>query len=81
MPFDTDNSVRVAAFRTHYGLDDTVTIVGGYAGQLSSTGDGIQLQRPGAAGADGFIPRLLEDEVIYDNLAPWPSDGLAGDAH
>ena len=55
-----------------------MTIVGGYAGQLSSTGDGIQLQRPGAAGADGFIPRLLEDEVIYDNLAPWPSDGLAG---
>ncbi len=80
VPFNTDNAVRLRAFRTQYGLDDTVTIVGGYAGQLSASGDGVQLQRPGTPPADDptLVPRLLEDEVVYDNLAPWPLDAFAG---
>jgi hypothetical protein len=80
VPFDVNNAVRLSAFRAHYGLDETVAIVGGYNGQLSSLGDGIQLQRPGTPPANdpGFVPRLLEDEVIYDNIAPWPTDVAGG---
>jgi hypothetical protein len=78
--FDTSNAARLQAFRTHYGINDTVPIVGPYVGQLSAMGDGIQLQRPGTPpqGEPDFIPRLLEDEVIYDNIAPWPADAGSG---
>ena len=53
VPFNSENTVRLSAFRTHYGLDDTVQIVGGFGGQLSTSGDGVQLQRPGANPQNG----------------------------
>ena len=71
-----DNAARTAAFRTHYGIGEDITLVGGYSGQLRDLGEGIQLQRPGQPSPDepGFIPRLLEDELVYDEADPWPTN-------
>ncbi|MCP4189028.1 MAG: hypothetical protein GY768_00205 [Planctomycetaceae bacterium] len=75
-PEKLGNGSKTTAFRSHYGLDESVVIVGGYAGQLSDGGERIQLQRP-----DGNIAPInyfFEDEVTYDDSAPWPAsaDGL-----
>ncbi|MCA9170296.1 MAG: lamin tail domain-containing protein, partial [Planctomycetales bacterium] len=79
-PTNPANANRVAAFRAHYGLGVGVTLVGGYAGQLSDDGEGVRLVRPGAPVAvdDPTIPRLVEDEVRYDNIAPWPTGVATG---
>ena len=78
-PADPGNATRLDAFRAHYGIGDTIPLVGGYQGQLSDTGEIVRLERPGAAPLDDptAFPRLLEDEVLYDNLVPWPI-GAAG---
>jgi hypothetical protein len=77
LPFNPDNpqnANRVAAFRAQYHLDGSVRFVGGYAGQLSNNGDRVALQRPDQPlpSDPNIIPRLPEDEVVYDTLAPWP---------
>ena len=70
-----DNATRLAAFRAHYSLDESVAVIGGYRGKLSNLGERIAIQRPDSPPADApnTIPRMLEDEVIYDNLQPWPN--------
>ena len=77
-PADADpvHSDALAAFRTAYSIDASVRLVGPYTGQLSGDTDRVQLQRPDGPPADepGYIPRLIEDEVIYDDTAPWPTD-------
>jgi len=72
-PDNPDNGDRIAAFRTHYGIDASVRLVGGFTGQLSDSGEVVRLQRPDESPDDepGFIPRLLEDELIYDDSSPW----------
>jgi hypothetical protein len=73
-PVGEANIRRVAAFRAHYGIDETVSLVGGYQGQLSDGGEPVRLLRPGTPPPDDatVLPRLVEDEVLYDDLAPWP---------
>jgi hypothetical protein len=76
--FDTANPAnanRLAAFREHYGLTEFVPIVGGYDGRLSNSGEPLRLERPDAAppGDPGLTPFVTVDEVIYDNLSPWPT--------
>ena len=75
-PNDADNALRLEAFRTHYDLGDAVPMVGGYRGRLDNGGERIEIQRPDDPPAEdpNFIPRLLEDEVNYDDVAPWPSE-------
>ena len=79
-PAAPENANRLAAFRIHYGLPDTIPIVGGYSGRLSNGGDELQLLRADTPPVEepGFIPLLLEDEIRYDDEAPWPTapDGL-----
>lgn len=74
-PSNPDNASRVAAFRAQYGLGDDVRLVGGYSGQLNNGYDRVELQRPGTPPMDepNLIPRLLEDEVLYDDTTPWPA--------
>jgi hypothetical protein len=74
-PDDPDNVNRLAAFRTHYGIDSQVAVTGGFAGQLSDAGERVELQRPDQSpdGQPDVIPHLTDDEIIYDNLAPWPA--------
>jgi hypothetical protein len=75
-PNDVANATRTRAFRAHYGLDEQVVLAGGYNGQLSDLGEAVRLRRPGDPPQDdpNEIPRLLEDEVIYSNSEPWPSE-------
>ena len=81
-PNAAENTNRLAAFKAHYGLNGDVPLLGGYAGQLSNTGERVELQRPDTPPVEDptLIPRLSEDEVFYDNLEPWPS-GAAGEGN
>ena len=73
-PAKPENANRLAAFRVHYGLSSQVRLFGGYDGELDNGGQRLTLQRPGVPSEDNpeQIPRLLEDEVWYDDVAPWP---------
>ncbi|MDG2383827.1 MAG: lamin tail domain-containing protein [Pirellulaceae bacterium] len=77
IPFNPEgagNVARLAAFRAHHGIDESITLLGGYGGQLSNSFDRVQLQRPDNAAADpADIARLYEDEVLYDDRTPWPA--------
>jgi hypothetical protein len=81
-PDRNDNADRLAAFRTHYGIDSSVTFSGGYSGKLENAGERVQLQRPDSPPAEepDYFPGLIEDEVDYDVTAPWPS-GLVSSGH
>jgi hypothetical protein len=69
------NADRLAAFRAHYGIGAGVTLLGGYAGRLDNGGELVQLRRADSPPQDQptTIPRVIEDEVIYDDVPPWPS--------
>ncbi|MDG2380686.1 MAG: lamin tail domain-containing protein [Pirellulaceae bacterium] len=75
-PNDPKNARRLAAFRTHYQLDDDAPIVGGYAGQLNNSGDQIVLLRSQPLQIDrpDLSTLVQEDEVLFDDLAPWPEN-------
>ena len=82
-PNKPENATRVAAFKDYYGIadaDPAVLLTGGYSGKLDNGGDRITLQRPDSPPVDepGFVPHVIEDEVNYDDVAPWvtPPDGL-----
>ena len=77
IPFNPDkpeNVNRLAAFRAHHRIDQSVKLVGGFGGQLNDLGEAVRLQRPDEPPAEdpNLIPRLLEDQVVYDVVAPWP---------
>ncbi len=84
VPFDPDdeqNIGKLAAFQTHYGLDNSVRLIGGYGGQLDNGGERIELQRRHVFAENPLlVGHLSEDEVLYDDLSPWPApaDGLGG---
>ena len=84
-PDEVSNNARLSAFRAHYGIDASVSLVGGFQGQLNDSFERVQLQRPDAPplGQPTLTPRLQEDEVIYDDLAPWPTsaDGAGDTLH
>jgi hypothetical protein len=74
-PTDPRNSQPTTAFRTQYSIDTSVVLVGGYQGRLGDDGEHLQLLRPDATSAADrtLAPRLLEDELVYDDLPPWPT--------
>ncbi|MBN2475332.1 MAG: lamin tail domain-containing protein [Pirellulales bacterium] len=76
VPFDLTDADKLAAFRTFYGLDASVPLLGGYSGQLDDGGERVQLQRPDEPplGEPDYFPRLLEDEVDYDDEGAWPAE-------
>ncbi|MCA9199953.1 MAG: lamin tail domain-containing protein, partial [Planctomycetales bacterium] len=73
-PNDGANAARTAAFRTHYGLSESVRMTGGLDGTVSadSTG-GNGLARLWMPMNDNNNRLLLADEAFYDHVAPWPS--------
>ncbi len=79
-PADPLNASRLDALRAHYGLAEDAALWGGYNGQLSNSGERVQLQRPDVPPPEDptLIPRLNEDEVLYDNLAPWAVTASGG---
>jgi hypothetical protein len=86
VPFDPATSpVLDADFRLFYGIDASVDLVGPFTGKLDNGSDRITLQRPDSPPLEepNFIPRLLEDEVTYDDNAPWviSPDGSGDSLH
>jgi hypothetical protein len=73
-PSKPENALRVSAFRAQYGITPAVRLLGGYTGQLNNNcGDVARLMRPDAT-ADPVDPPFVQvDEVLYDDLAPWPT--------
>jgi hypothetical protein len=69
------NSGKLLAFRAQYGLSNTVPLVGPYSSVLSNSYGRITLQRPDVSppGTPTVIPRLLSDEVVYDDTTPFPT--------
>ncbi|NLF32370.1 MAG: lamin tail domain-containing protein, partial [Planctomycetes bacterium] len=69
------NATLLNTFRTTYGIDASVAMVGGWIGQLPDADGHVQLLRPDEPDpADPtVIPYFLEDEVRYDSAAPWPA--------
>ncbi|KKK56588.1 hypothetical protein LCGC14_3063020, partial [marine sediment metagenome] len=81
-PADVDNNAALLSdFLTKYTIDASAAMVGGYTGRLNNAGGTVRLQRPDASPPDDltFIPRLLEDEVTYDVIAPWPPEANGQD--
>ena len=79
-PDKIDNADRVTAFQTHYGIDASVALAGGFRGQLNNGGELLQLQRPDSPPLEetDFVPHYIEDQVEYDNVAPWPTSPDGG---
>jgi hypothetical protein len=79
-PSDPANATRLAGFRTYYGIDTSVPLTGGYSGKMDNGGDNIRLQRPDSPPQlePDYVPHVPEDQVRYDDLAPWAisPDGL-----
>ena len=75
-PDNPENINQVNAFKAHYGLDESARLVGGYAGLLNNSDDRVTLLRPDTPAEDtpNEIPHVIEDEVLYDDLAPWPTE-------
>jgi len=74
-PATTGGATRAAAFRAHYGISGSMAIVGPFAGAFDDLGARLEVQIPDAPPPDmpSFVPRVMSDEVLYDNLAPWPT--------
>lgn len=81
--FDPTNSAKVVDFRSHYGLDSSVLLIGPYGGKLDNAGETVKLSRPDQPEPDGSVPYLLVDEVRYRDSAPWPAeaDGVGTALH
>jgi hypothetical protein len=73
-PAVAGNANLVEGFSLHHGIGESDRLMGDFSGQLSDDGELIRLQRPGDAPIDDpeFVPRLTEDSVLYDTVAPWP---------
>jgi hypothetical protein len=71
-----ENASLLSAFRTHYGIDNMVTLVGGETGDnLANNFGRITLQQADEppVGDPATTPWVLADEVVYDDLFPWPT--------
>ena len=69
-PNDSLNANKLSAFRAHYGISANTNLVGGFTGGLSNSSGRISLQQPDTP--DQLeTPRVVVDEVVYDDLAPW----------
>ena len=69
-PSAAANASLLNAFIAHYGLTSSANLVGGLSEGLSNSSGRISLQQPDTPDATG-IPRVVVDEVVYDDLSPW----------
>jgi hypothetical protein len=80
--FDPRDQTKATAFRTQYHIGPSVQLVGPFAGQLLDSGGVVRLSRltDNGTGQSGFI---LADQVIYDDVSPWPvaADGSGASLH
>ena len=87
--FDPADTVAAGAFRTAYGVDPGVTLLGPAMGRLNNAGEPVRLLKEDDqplgwtppvdwTGPIPFLPLVVRDEVDYLSTAPWPTDP-AGD--
>ena len=72
LPFDPSdplNDLKLASFKTKYGIGSSLTLVGGFKGHLANEGETVDLLDAGG---------VLEDEISYDDAAPWPTAADGG---
>ena len=81
--FDVNDAVKLADFRSFYGLGAGVQIFGNPNDTFSDTGERIQLQRPDTPPPDDplYVPHVLEDEVDYLNTWHLSTDGQGQSLH
>ncbi|MFT5525378.1 MAG: hypothetical protein ACI9HK_003346, partial [Pirellulaceae bacterium] len=82
-PSDPLNAAKRDNFLAFYSLPNADSLIGGYSGKLANSGERVALLRPDSPplGEPDFFPLLLEDEVTWSNLAPWPVEPSgAGDS-
>ena len=74
-PHDPANFDRRDAFRIHYGIDESVDLVGGFSRNLQNSFAIVRLERPDdpPPGNPLFTPHIWVDEVLYDDASPWPT--------
>jgi hypothetical protein len=71
-----ENGTLLSAFRTHYGIDNSVSIFGAETGDnLSNDFGRVALQQADAPPASDptVTPWVLADELVYDDLSQWPT--------
>jgi len=75
----------LAQFRSFYGLDETVVLVGPYQGRLDNFSDRVRISTPDtpepsgsicgdAGGSSPLVPQVAIDEVEYFDFDPWPPE-------
>ncbi len=76
------NAAALATFRTTYGLDPSVPIVGPYKGKLDNSSAHVELSHPQPFTTNG-VDYVLSDKVDYKDSAPWSSaaDGFGPSLH
>lgn len=71
---------KLEAFRLHYGVPETVGVIGPYSGRLASAGDAVEIKQPDSpqtSGPDiGLVPYVETERIEYSTAAPWPSTGI-----
>ncbi len=75
----TSNPAALAAFRSKYGVSNTVPIFGPWSGRLDNNGDSVELYKPDSVQLAphpdvGFVPAILVDRVQYKPVSPWPTN-------
>ena len=72
------NATQSAAFRSKYGVAETVPIFGPYSGKLGNNGEPIELRKPDPPQTRppdlGLVPYILVERVTYKDAAPWPTE-------
>ena len=64
-----------ALFRDMYQVHRSVPIFGPYTGDLATSGENIELSRPGVPGTGlgGALPYHAVDRIAYETTTPWPN--------
>jgi hypothetical protein len=76
--FNPTNTALLEAFRSKYGLSNSVPIFGPFSGKLDNRSEAVGLFKPDAPQAPdrpkpGLVPYIPVDRVEYADRAPWPS--------
>ncbi|MFW6153860.1 MAG: lamin tail domain-containing protein [Planctomycetota bacterium] len=77
-------AASVDAFRTAYGVDPGVTVLGAWEGRLANNRERVELRLPAALRAGDTEPAyVVADKVDYKDHLPWPAsaDGAGDSLH
>jgi hypothetical protein len=75
------DTAQASWFRETYHVSSEVSLVGPWTGSLANEGEAISLYRPDTPQFPphpdaGYVPQILVERVVFDNLAPWPTNGI-----